>query len=81
MWWGAGHCLAWARAGLDLAPIQRCEEALRLHTITHVLGDEVLFDCDSDGAAPAGGHREIGASRRDHRVTETANITKSRPKH
>jgi diaminohydroxyphosphoribosylaminopyrimidine deaminase / 5-amino-6-(5-phosphoribosylamino)uracil reductase len=38
--------LGGGRAGLDLAPIQRCEEALRPHTVTHVLGDEVLFDCD-----------------------------------
>ena len=30
----------------DLAPITRCEEALRPHTVTHVLGNEVLFDCD-----------------------------------
>lgn len=34
------------RAGLDLAPVTRCEEALRPRTATHVLGDEVLFDCD-----------------------------------
>ena len=38
--------LGGGRAGLDLAPIKRCEEALRPHTVTHVLGDEVLFDCD-----------------------------------
>ncbi len=38
--------LGGGRASLDLAPITRCEEALRPHTITHVLGDEVLFDCD-----------------------------------
>lgn len=38
--------LGGGRASLDLAPIKRCEEALRPHTITHVLGDEVLFDCD-----------------------------------
>jgi riboflavin-specific deaminase-like protein len=38
--------LGGGRAGLDLAPIQRCEEALRPHTVTHVLGNEVLFDCD-----------------------------------
>jgi diaminohydroxyphosphoribosylaminopyrimidine deaminase/5-amino-6-(5-phosphoribosylamino)uracil reductase len=48
--------LGGGRASLDLAPIRRCEEALRPHTITHVLGNdvlgndvlsnEVLFDCD-----------------------------------
>jgi diaminohydroxyphosphoribosylaminopyrimidine deaminase / 5-amino-6-(5-phosphoribosylamino)uracil reductase len=38
--------LGGGRASLDLAPIARCEEALRPHTLTHVLGSEVLFDCD-----------------------------------
>jgi riboflavin-specific deaminase-like protein len=38
--------LGGGRSSLDLAPITRCEEALRPHTITHVLGNEVLFDCD-----------------------------------
>ncbi len=38
--------LGGGRASLDLAPISRCEEALRPHTVTHVLGNEVLFDCD-----------------------------------
>ncbi len=38
--------LGGGRASLDLAPITRCEEALRPHTVTHVLGEEVLFDCD-----------------------------------
>jgi diaminohydroxyphosphoribosylaminopyrimidine deaminase/5-amino-6-(5-phosphoribosylamino)uracil reductase len=38
--------LGGGRSSLDLAPITRCEEALRPHTRTHVLGDEVLFDCD-----------------------------------
>jgi diaminohydroxyphosphoribosylaminopyrimidine deaminase / 5-amino-6-(5-phosphoribosylamino)uracil reductase len=38
--------LGGGRASLDLAPIARCEEALRPHTVTHVLGSEVLFDCD-----------------------------------
>jgi riboflavin-specific deaminase-like protein len=38
--------LGGGRASLDLAPITRCDEALRPRTITHVLGDEVLFDCD-----------------------------------
>jgi diaminohydroxyphosphoribosylaminopyrimidine deaminase/5-amino-6-(5-phosphoribosylamino)uracil reductase len=38
--------LGGGRASLDLAPITRCEEALRPRTHTHVLGDEVLFDCD-----------------------------------
>jgi riboflavin-specific deaminase-like protein len=38
--------LGGGRSSLDLAPITRCEEALRPHTYTHVLGNEVLFDCD-----------------------------------
>ena len=38
--------LGGGRSSLDLAPITRCEQALRPHTRTHVLGDEVLFDCD-----------------------------------
>ena len=38
--------LGGGRSSLDLAPITRCEEALRPHTTTHVLGEEVLFDCD-----------------------------------
>jgi diaminohydroxyphosphoribosylaminopyrimidine deaminase/5-amino-6-(5-phosphoribosylamino)uracil reductase len=38
--------LGGGRASLDLAPITRCDEALRPRTATHVLGDEVLFDCD-----------------------------------
>jgi riboflavin-specific deaminase-like protein len=38
--------LGGGRSSLDLAPITRCEEALRPHTSTHVLGNEVLFDCD-----------------------------------
>jgi diaminohydroxyphosphoribosylaminopyrimidine deaminase / 5-amino-6-(5-phosphoribosylamino)uracil reductase len=38
--------LGGGRASLDLAPITRCDEALRPRTFTHVLGDEVLFDCD-----------------------------------
>ena len=38
--------LGGGRSSLDLAPITRCEQALRPHTITHVLGNEVLFDCD-----------------------------------
>jgi diaminohydroxyphosphoribosylaminopyrimidine deaminase/5-amino-6-(5-phosphoribosylamino)uracil reductase len=38
--------LGGGRASLDLAPITRCEQALRPRTHTHVLGDEVLFDCD-----------------------------------
>jgi diaminohydroxyphosphoribosylaminopyrimidine deaminase/5-amino-6-(5-phosphoribosylamino)uracil reductase len=38
--------LGGGRSSLDLAPITRCEEALRPRTRTHVLGDEVLFDCD-----------------------------------
>jgi diaminohydroxyphosphoribosylaminopyrimidine deaminase / 5-amino-6-(5-phosphoribosylamino)uracil reductase len=38
--------LGGGRSSLDLTPITRCEEALRPRTHTHVLGDEVLFDCD-----------------------------------
>jgi riboflavin-specific deaminase-like protein len=38
--------LGGGRASLDLAPITRCDEALRPRTVTHMLGDEVLFDCD-----------------------------------
>jgi diaminohydroxyphosphoribosylaminopyrimidine deaminase / 5-amino-6-(5-phosphoribosylamino)uracil reductase len=38
--------LGGGRSSLDLTPITRCEEALRPHTYTHVLGNEVLFDCD-----------------------------------
>jgi diaminohydroxyphosphoribosylaminopyrimidine deaminase / 5-amino-6-(5-phosphoribosylamino)uracil reductase len=38
--------LGGGRSSLDLAPITRCDEALRPHTVTHVLGNEVLFDCD-----------------------------------
>jgi diaminohydroxyphosphoribosylaminopyrimidine deaminase / 5-amino-6-(5-phosphoribosylamino)uracil reductase len=38
--------LGGGRSSLDLAPITRCDEALRPHTYTHVLGSEVLFDCD-----------------------------------
>jgi diaminohydroxyphosphoribosylaminopyrimidine deaminase / 5-amino-6-(5-phosphoribosylamino)uracil reductase len=53
--------LGGGRASLDLAPIRRCEEALRPHTVAHVLSNnvldddipgndafanEVLFDCD-----------------------------------
>jgi riboflavin biosynthesis pyrimidine reductase len=38
--------LGGGRSGLDLTPIARCEEALRPPTRAHVLGNEVLFDCD-----------------------------------
>jgi diaminohydroxyphosphoribosylaminopyrimidine deaminase/5-amino-6-(5-phosphoribosylamino)uracil reductase len=41
--------LGGGRSSLDLAPIARCEEALRPRTHTHVLGNEVLFDCDLSG--------------------------------
>jgi diaminohydroxyphosphoribosylaminopyrimidine deaminase/5-amino-6-(5-phosphoribosylamino)uracil reductase len=47
------------RSSLDLAPITRCEEALRPHTSTHVLGDEVLFDCDLTAH-----RRPIGAAKK-----------------
>lgn len=47
--------LGGGRSSLDLAPIARCEEALRPRTVTHVLGEEVLFDCDlSAQRAPIG---------------------------
>ena len=47
------------RSSLDLAPITRCEEALRPHTSTHALGNEVLFDCDLTA------HRQpIGAAKK-----------------
>jgi diaminohydroxyphosphoribosylaminopyrimidine deaminase / 5-amino-6-(5-phosphoribosylamino)uracil reductase len=51
--------LGGGRAGLDLAPIKRCEEALRPHTIAHVLGDEVLFDCDLTAQ-----RRPVGAAKK-----------------
>jgi riboflavin biosynthesis pyrimidine reductase len=38
--------LGTGRAGLTLPLIERCDEALRPCVSTHVLGDEVLFDCD-----------------------------------
>jgi len=38
--------LGGGRSGLDLSPIARCEEALRPPTRAHLLGNEVLFDCD-----------------------------------
>jgi riboflavin-specific deaminase-like protein len=38
--------LGTGRAGLTLPPIDRVDEALRPAVNTHVLGDEVLFDCD-----------------------------------
>jgi diaminohydroxyphosphoribosylaminopyrimidine deaminase / 5-amino-6-(5-phosphoribosylamino)uracil reductase len=38
--------LGGGRSSLDLAPITHCDEALRPCTSTHVLGNEVLFDCD-----------------------------------
>jgi diaminohydroxyphosphoribosylaminopyrimidine deaminase / 5-amino-6-(5-phosphoribosylamino)uracil reductase len=47
--------LGGGRASLDLAPITRCEEALRPHTVTHVLGNEVLFDCDLSAQRRPGG--------------------------
>jgi diaminohydroxyphosphoribosylaminopyrimidine deaminase / 5-amino-6-(5-phosphoribosylamino)uracil reductase len=50
--------LGGGRAGLDLAPIKRCEEALRPHTLTHVLGREVLFDCDLTAR-----RRPVGAAK------------------
>jgi riboflavin-specific deaminase-like protein len=51
--------LGGGRASLDLAPITRCDEALRPHTITHVLGDEVLFDCDLTAQ-----RRQVGVAKK-----------------
>src|SRR5215204_3891388 len=38
--------LGTGRASLALAPIERVEQALRPRTRAHILGGEVLFDCD-----------------------------------
>jgi riboflavin-specific deaminase-like protein len=44
-------------AGLSLPPIARMEEALRPRMRAHLLGNEVLFDCDlSDQRKAAAGH-------------------------
>jgi diaminohydroxyphosphoribosylaminopyrimidine deaminase / 5-amino-6-(5-phosphoribosylamino)uracil reductase len=51
--------LGGGRSSLDLAPIARCEEALRPHTYTHLLGNEVLFDCDLSGQ-----RRPVGRAKR-----------------
>ena len=51
--------LGGGRSSLDLAPITRCEEALRPNTVTHVLGNEVLFDCDLSAQ-----RRPIGAAKK-----------------
>ena len=51
--------LGGGRASLDLAPITRCDEALRPRTITHALGDEVLFDCDLTAQ-----RRPVGAAKK-----------------
>ena len=51
--------LGGGRSSLDLAPITRCEEALRPHTFTHVLGNEVLFDCDLSAQ-----RRPIGSAKK-----------------
>jgi len=51
--------LGGGRSSLDLAPITRCEEALRPHTVTHVLGNEVLFDCDLSAQ-----RRPVGVARK-----------------
>jgi diaminohydroxyphosphoribosylaminopyrimidine deaminase / 5-amino-6-(5-phosphoribosylamino)uracil reductase len=48
--------LGGGRSSFDLAPITRCEEALRPKTIAHLLGDEVLFDCDLSAQRRAVGH-------------------------
>lgn len=34
------------RASLELAPIERADQALRPHARAYPLGDEILFDCD-----------------------------------
>ena len=51
--------LGGGRSSLDLAPITRCDEALRPHTLTHVLGNEVLFDCDLSAQ-----RRPVGAAKK-----------------
>jgi riboflavin-specific deaminase-like protein len=51
--------LGGGRASLDLAPITHCDEALRPRTVTHVLGDEVLFDCDLTAQ-----RRPVGVAKR-----------------
>ena len=51
--------LGGGRSSLDLAPITRCEEALRPHAVTHVLGNEVLFDCDLSAQ-----RRPVGVARK-----------------
>jgi diaminohydroxyphosphoribosylaminopyrimidine deaminase / 5-amino-6-(5-phosphoribosylamino)uracil reductase len=51
--------LGGGRASLDLKPITRCDEALRPRTVTHVLGDEVLFDCDLTAQ-----RRQVGVARK-----------------
>ena len=51
--------LGGGRSSLDLAPITRCEEALRPHTFTPVLGNEVLFDCDLSAQ-----RRPVGVARK-----------------
>jgi riboflavin-specific deaminase-like protein len=51
--------LGGGRSGLDLTPIARCEEALRPSTRAHLLGNEVLFDCDLGDQ-----RRPIGAAKK-----------------
>jgi riboflavin-specific deaminase-like protein len=51
--------LGGGRSSLDLAPITRCDEALRPRTFTHVLGNEVLFDCDLSAQ-----RRPVGAAKK-----------------
>lgn len=46
--------LGTGRAGLTLPLIDRVDEALRPSVTTHVLGDEVLFDCDFSAQRVAG---------------------------
>lgn len=48
--------LGTGRAGLTLPLIERCDEALRPLVTTHVLGDEVLFDCDFSAQRVLVGH-------------------------
>jgi riboflavin biosynthesis pyrimidine reductase len=43
------------RTGISLPPIETCGEALRVPMHVHLLGDEVLYDCDlSSQRVPAG---------------------------
>ena len=57
--------LGGGRSSLDLAPITHCDEALRPRTVTHVLGNEVLFDCDlSAQRRPVGPAKPAGLAKK-----------------